>query len=339
MIRAMELFAEIAPAETGFLARDGATQLYYEACGAPNGAPLFFLHGGPGSGAGPRARRYADPAKTRLVIHDQRGAGRSRPHGDLTHNTTADLVADIEALRLHLGFDRIGLAGNSWGATLALAYAQAHPDRVRFLALAGVFLGTETEIAWWFAADGAARFYPEAYEALIAPVPPAVRGDWRALVAFYLDALQSPAEATALAALDLSRPDPEAYRQSLHYRWTEYETRMSFLELGAQACAESLASEGRAYLRGHALIEAHYFANSCFLAPDQLIANADKLARIPIQIVQSQYDMICPPGAAWRLHRAAPHSRFTLVPNAPHALTKLNYPRFLDAIEALSVSE
>ena len=334
--RSEHLHPPIPPFFTGFLDRHGGHRIYFELSGNPNGTPVTFLHGGPGSGCTEDHRRYFDACNQLIVLFDQRGSGRSEPNACLIDNTTSHLVEDIAALLDHLSIGSIGIAGSSWGATLGLAFAQSHPGRVRFLALTGVYLGTDHETAWWYSEDGVARFFPEAYEQFLAGT--AIRSrDWRALVRSYLCAMEADRLNVLSGALPFgSQGVPlEQLRKSPIYRWTEFELAMSYMNISERQVADAIMSKGIKYLMSHSLIEAHYFVSSCFLEPDQLLRGVGTMQHLPVHIVQSSYDMICPPRSARLLHKALPHSKFERVSNSGHALNSLSQGPFVRAIAGL----
>jgi proline iminopeptidase len=291
-----DLFPEIGPFETGFLPLSDGHVMYWEQVGNPNGTPVLFLHGGPGAGAGAVHRRFFDPGHWRVVIFDQRGAGRSRPLGSLAANTTDDLVGDIEALRVHLGVRRWLLFGGSWGSTLALAYAQAHPQCVVGCVLRGVFLGRAAEVEWFM--HGLSRIFPEAHAAFSGFLPAVERDD---LLGNYLKRLTDPDPAVHLPAARA---------------WSVYEGSCSTL-LPSPDTVSSFAQDRSAL--GLARIEAHYFAHGLFLPPGGLLAGMHQVARIPAEIVQGRYDMICPPQTAFELAAAWPTARLTVIPDAGHS--------------------
>ncbi|WP_417471296.1 prolyl aminopeptidase [Maricaulis sp.] len=317
------LFPPIEPHRTGRLPVSHGHELYWEQCGHAGGIPLIVLHGGPGSGCSPRYQSMFDPARFDITLMDQRGCGRSSPHLSLEANTTADLIADIEALRTHLGIERWVVFGPSWGSTLALAYAQAFPERVSTLVVEAIFLATPDNLDWWHSEAGAPRFFPEAFADFIAPVPERYRTSPRAIMDWCFDDMQRElAEGmTALRRLDDPAASLAELRQSTLYRWTEYEDRLSWLDQSAAATRTGLAGRGPDFVAAHSLIEAHYFRNSCFLEPDQLIANAHRLANVPMQILHSRYDMVCPPRGAIRLAAACPHAGLHMAPVNGHAMT------------------
>jgi proline iminopeptidase len=282
--------------------------MYWEQCGNPNGPAALFLHGGPGAGAGAVHRRFFDPNYWRLVIFDQRGAGRSRPLGALEDNTTPDLVADIEVLRHHLNIDRWLLFGGSWGSTLALAYAQAYPQRVAGCVLRGVFLGRRAEVDWFL--NGMGGVFPEAHAAFVGFLPEAERSD---VLGHYLRRLCDP--------------DPGVHMSATR-AWSTYEGSCSTL-LPSPDTVNSFAQDRTAL--GLARIEAHYFAHDLFLPPGGLLAHMRSLARIPAEIVQGRYDMICPPVTAFELAAAWPMARLTMVPDAGHSALEPGIRRALVA--------
>jgi len=291
-----DLFPEIGPFETGYLPLSDNHVMYWEQVGNPRGKPVVFLHGGPGAGAGAVHRRFFDPAIWRVIIFDQRGAGRSKPLGGLAANTTAHLVEDIEALRKFLGLDRLLLFGGSWGSTLALAYAQAHPDVVMGAVLRGIFLGRPDEVDWFL--HGMARVFPDAHAAFAQFLPEAERGD---ILGSYL--------------ARLTHPDPEIHGPAAR-TWSIYEGSCSTLLPSFEAVAAF--AQDRAAI-GLARIEAHYFANNLFLPPGGLLAHMEAMRQIPGEIVQGRYDMICPAKSAFDLAAAWPMARLTLVPDAGHS--------------------
>lgn len=315
-------FPGIEPFNTGRFDTSDGHDLYWQECGNPEGMPLVFLHGGPGSGCSPKYRRVFDPQRFRIILLDQRGAGQSRPVASLENNTTAHLIGDLEILRDTLGLDRWIVYGPSWGSTLALAYAQAHPERVSGLVVQAVFLGTEGELNWWHSPDGLQRFFPDAWDTFVSPVPEAARTSAAHVMDWYLDAMREEQAAGYPLLADLATASLDDLRRSAVYRWTEYEDRTSYLENTADAVLEGLRERGANFIASHSLIEAHYFRNQCFLEPDQLIRDAHRLADIPMAILHSRYDMVCPPQSAFRLADACPHANFHLVPLNGHGMTE-----------------
>lgn len=272
--------------------------IYVEESGNPNGIPVILLHGGPGGGANGTMRRYFDPEKYRIVIFDQRGCGRSRPHAEVRENTTWHLVEDIETIRKLLGIDQAILFGGSWGATLALIYAQAYPHAVRHLVLRGVFTMTEPELDWFYR-GGAAQFFPEAWDRLIGPLSEEERRD---TIASYHARLFSDCKSTVARAAQF---------------WTMWENALSSIE----STGSSPVPEAR-FALAFARIETHYFVNQGFLQPHQSIwNNLDKIAHIPTTIVQGRYDMVCPPHTAYRLAGALPKSDLRMSRLAGHAMS------------------
>jgi len=334
----MILFPDIDPFESGLLEVGDGHSLYWERCGKRGGVPIVFLHGGPGSGLTPAYRRFFDPELFDALLFDQRGTGRSTPRLSLVANDLDHQIADIESLRTLMGVDRWVVMGPSWGSTLAIAYAQAHPDRVAGLLVEGVFLGTDAEIDWWHSPDGAPRFFPEAFEVFAERAPENARSDAASLRQWYLDAMQAEwAEgAPDLQGLNDPATEIDALRQSALYRWTEYEDRLSWLDGSAQLTRNGLAERGPDFVAAHSLIEAHYFANRCFLEDGQLLANAHRLGDIPMQIIQSRYDMVCPARAAFDLAAACPHAELTLISVNGHAMTDAVYPSVLSALNKLA---
>ena len=290
-------YPPIEPYRTHRLPVDPPHVLYVEECGNPSGIPVLFLHGGPGAGCEPYHRRFFDPAAYRIVLFDQRGAGRSTPHAALEHNTTWDLVGDIERLRVMLGIDRWLLFGGSWGSTLALAYAEAHPERVRGLILRGIFLCRPWEIRWFYQ-EGANRVFPDYWEEFVAPIPEHERGDL--LQAHY----------RRLTGAD------EAERMASARAWSVWEGRAATLRPN-QAVVDFFASPHTAL--SLARIEAHYFAHDTFLKPNQLLVEAERLRNIPGVIVHGRYDIVCPFANAWDLHRAWPKATIEIVADAGHS--------------------
>src|SRR5690348_6814252 len=292
------LYPEIEPFDSGTLAVSELHTLYYEQCGNPHGRPVVFLHGGPGAGCNPKCRRFFDPAVYRIVLFDQRGCGRSLPHAELRENTTWDLVADIERLREHLRIVEWQVFGGSWGSTLALAYAETHPDRVTELVLRGIFMLRRAELEWFYQ-GGCDMLYPDAWERYLAAIPEAEHGD---LMQAYHKRLVSDDPAVRLAAARA---------------WSVWEASTSFLQ---QNEAYIAASAGDEFALAFAGIENHYFVNGGFFEhDDQLLRNADRLRDIPAVIVQGRHDVVCPMRSAWDLHRAWPQADLRVVPDAGHS--------------------
>jgi len=307
-----DLFPEIGPYETGYLPLTDGHVMYWEQVGNPRGVPVLFLHGGPGAGAGAVHRRFFDPGFWRVVIFDQRGAGRSRPLGNLQANTTPHLVDDIETLRRHLGVERFLLFGGSWGSTLALAYAQAYPHRVSGCVLRGVFLGRAEEVAWFL--GGLAVMFPDAHANFVNFIPPNERDD---VLGAYLRRLTDA--------------DPAVHMPAAR-AWSMYEGSCSTL-LPSPDTVTSFAQDRSAL--GLARIEAHYFAHNLFLPPEAtdggLLGRMHRIAHIPAEIVQGRYDVICPARTAFDLAAAWPSARLTVVPDAGHSALEPGVRRALVA--------
>ncbi|NBD13989.1 prolyl aminopeptidase [Corallococcus silvisoli] len=292
------LYPSIEPYRTGRLSVTGGHSLYFEESGNPNGKPVVFVHGGPGGGTDSKQRRFFDPSAYRIILFDQRGCGRSTPHASLEMNTTWDLVADMERLREHLGLERWMLFGGSWGSTLSLAYAEAHPERVTELVLRGIFLLRKQEIDWFYQ-RGTDAMFPDAWEHFLAPIPEAERGD---LLQAY--------------AKRLMGDDPHT-RQEAARAWSVWEGRTSCLYPNAELIARNAGDD---FAIAFARIECHYFVNKGWLRSDtQLLDDVGRIRHIPAVIVQGRYDVVCPPESAWALHRAWPEAQFVLVPDAGHS--------------------
>ena len=290
------LYPEIEPYASGMLPLDATHVMYWETAGNPDGLPVVFLHGGPGSGSSPKHRRFFDPAAYRIVVYDQRGAGRSTPLGELRDNTTPHLVDDLERLRRHLSVERWVVFGGSWGSTLAIAYAEAHPDRVLGLVLRGIFLCRKSEINWFL--YGLRNIFPEAWDRFAGFLPPEERGD---LLASYYSRLTDP--------------DPAVHMPAAR-SWSVYEGSCSTL-LPSQETVNYFA--GDVVALGLARMEAHYFAHSIFLPENSLLANAHGVRSIPAVIVQGRYDVVCPIVSAHDLVAAWPEAEYRVVPDAGHS--------------------
>lgn len=302
-----DLYPEIRPYRSEMLAVDDVHTLYIEEVGNPDGLPALFLHGGPGAGCEPYHRRFFNPEIYRVVLFDQRGAGKSTPHADLSNNTTWDLVADIEKIREHLGIDRWLVFGGSWGSTLALAYAQTHPERVRAMVLRGIFLCRPHEIQWFYQ-QGASRLFPDYWEDFVAPIDPAER---HAMLPAYHRLLTGQDELRRLAAAKA---------------WSVWEGRTATL-LPDERVAAHFADPHVAL--SMARIECHYFSNDSFLRPNQLLEDAPKLNGIPGVIVHGRYDVICPLENAWALHGAWSGSELSIVADAGHSAAEAGTRRRL----------
>jgi len=334
----MILFPDISPFDTGFhQTRDGQS-LYWERCGKRGGVPIVFLHGGPGSGCTPAHRRFFDPIVFDIVLFDQRGCGRSTPLFALDGNNTQNQVSDIEALRKQFGFERWIVVGPSWGSTLALAYAEAQPESVSGLLVEGVFLASDVELAWWHCRPGAPNLFPDAFENFIDQAKEPVRAGIRDFFLENRDAMQIEITGgmPVLHRMSDSGTTLTDLRQSLLYRWTEYEDRLSWLDASPDHVRESLVARGPEFVAAHSLLEAHYFAHGCFLKTDQLIQDSQRLSGIPMEIIQSRYDAVCPPDAAYRLKEACPHARLTLINANGHAMTDAVYPTLIASLARLA---
>ena len=294
----LDLYPPIEPRASGHLRVSDIHEVYWEESGAPDGTPVVFVHGGPGAGTSPEQRRFFDPSAYRIVLFDQRGSGRSRPHASLDENTTWDLVADMERIREHLGIDSWVVFGGSWGSTLGLAYAETHPDRARALVLRGIFLLRPLELGWYYQ-QGASLVYPDEWEGFVAPIPEEERGDFMA--AYHRR---------------LTGDDREERRRAAR-AWSHWEAATSWL-VPEPETASSFDTDD--FADAFARIENHYFVNGGFFRhPDQLLDDVDRIRHIPAVIVQGRYDMCCPVVTAWALHRRWPEADFHIVPDAGHA--------------------
>jgi proline iminopeptidase len=292
------VYPEIQPYSHGKMDTGDGHHVYWELCGNPLGKPAIFLHGGPGGACSPAHRRLFNPELYNILLFDQRGCGRSTPHASLDSNTTWHLVADIERLRTEvLKTDKSLVFGGSWGSTLALAYAQKHPERVSELVLRGIFTVRRSELLWFYQ-DGASRLFPDRWEHYIAAIPEAERGD---MMAAYRKRLTSNDPAVQLAAA---------------HAWTQWESyTISLLPNVAHQQSHADDESALAFAR----IENHYFVNEGFMEDGQLLREAHRLHAIPGVIVQGRYDVCTPPQTAWELHRAWPQAEFHLVNDAGHA--------------------
>ena len=289
-----DLYPSIEPYQKGFLDVDDGHQIYWEVSGNPNGSPIVFLHGGPGAGTQPLFRRFFDPKKWRIVLFDQRGCGQSKPSGSIFCNTTPHLIADLEKLRLHLDISAWHLFGGSWGSTLALAYGQAHPDRVLSFILRGVFLFRANEVEWFL--HGMGHFFPEAGRRFNSFLPEAERAT---LLASYYQRLTDP--------------DPAIHLPAAH-AWYAYED--SCARLVARSPAQAPSDD---FALSIARLECHYMVHSGFLAPNQLLDHLPRIAHLPCAIVQGRYDIICPPSSAALLAQNWPRSSLSMIPEAGHS--------------------
>ncbi len=300
-------YPPIEPYAHGMLEAGDGHRVYWELCGNPDGIPVVFLHGGPGGGCSPMQRRLFDPRAYRILLFDQRGCGRSTPHASLEHNTTWHLVADIERLREMTGTQRWLVFGGSWGSTLALAYAQRHPERATGLILRGIFTLRRAELLWYYQ-EGASWIFPDKWERFLAPIPPAERGD---LIAAY--------------RRRLTGTDPAVQREAAR-AWSLWEGETLTLRPSREI---ALQHGDDHYALAFARIENHYFVHDAWLAPDQLLADVPRIAHLPGTIVQGRYDVATPARTAWDLHRAWPAAAFHLIDDAGHATTE---PGILNAL-------
>jgi proline iminopeptidase len=302
------LYPACMPRASGMLALDGRHAMYWEECGNPDGVPLLFIHGGPGGGSMPHHRRFYDPTAWRIVLYDQRGAGRSTPAADVVDNTTHHLVDDIERLRAHLGIERWLLFGGSWGSTLALVYAEAHPKHVLGLVLRGVFLATRAEVRWFI--DGMQRIFPEAWREFTGFLSPHERGD--PLAHYYRRLVDA---------------DPRIHGPAAQV-WDRYESACSTLLPKPDGSGRPDGSMGALAI---ARIEAHYFVHDSFLAQGEILERVPRIRHLPCTIVQGRYDIICPPVSADALARAWPEAEYIVVPDAGHSVREPGTTRELVA--------
>ncbi|MDH5407137.1 MAG: prolyl aminopeptidase [Gammaproteobacteria bacterium] len=294
------LYPDIRPYETHRLKVEEPHELYIEESGTLEGIPVLFVHGGPGAGCESYHRCFFDPEVYRIILFDQRGAGKSTPHAELDGNTTQALVADMEAIREHLGIDKWVLFGGSWGSTLSLVYAETHPERVSGLILRGIFLCRKKEIDWFYQ-EGASRLFPDLWQDYLKPIPESERDDM--LPAYY----------------NRLTGDDELARLGAAKAWSIWEGRTATLKqnknvlnhFGDTHTALSLAR-----------IECHYFMNNSFLQDNQILRDAAKLKDIPAVIVHGRYDVVCPIESAWDLHQAWPEAEFQIIPDAGHSATE-----------------
>lgn len=292
-------YPEIAPYDAGRLPVAAPHEIYFEQYGNPNGKPALFVHGGPGGGTTPAQARFWDPTRYRIVLFDQRGCGRSTPHACLDGNTTWDLVSDMEALREHLGIQRWQVFGGSWGSTLALAYAEKHPDRVTELVLRGIFTLRRRELDWFYQEGGASRIFPDAFDHYLEQIPREERGD---MMQAYYKRLTGSNEAVRLRAAKA---------------WSLWEAVTSTL----RPSPEMKASMGKDdFALAFARIECHYFVNGGFFERDnQLLEDAKLIRHIPGVIVQGRYDIVCPMETAWELHKAWPEADLYVAQTSGHS--------------------
>jgi len=295
------LYPEIEPSRFGWMEVDAPHELYWEECGDPKGRPVVILHGGPGGGVNPTMRRFFKASKWRIVLFDQRGCGKSRPHAELSGNDTWALIADIERLRVKTGVDRWSVFGGSWGSTLALAYAETHPERVEALILRGIFLLTRKELLWFYQ-EGASMLAPDAWERYLAPIPPDERGD---LIGAYHRRLTSP---------------DRAVRMQAAAAWSRWEG--DTISVKGPSARPGKFNEDE-FAEAFARIECHYFVNGGFLPHENwILDNVERIRGVPGWIVQGRFDIVTPSAQAWALHQAWPEARFNLVPDAGHASTE-----------------
>ena len=292
-----KLFPPIEPYETGFL-KKGKHEIYYEQCGNPKGKPAIFLHGGPGGGCGSLSRRFFDPKKYRIILFDQRGCGRSKPHTCLEDNTTWHLIEDIEAIRERLSIKKWLVFGGSWGSTLAIAYAQKYPNNVSQMVLRGIFMLRQKELQWFYQ-YGASEMYPEAWQGFLKEIPENERDN---LIEAYRKIFYGKNKEKQLSAAKA---------------WSKWEASCSFINHNLDAVKESINAE---FALAFALIENHYFVNKGFLENEnQLLDNVDIIRNIPTIIVQGRYDVVCPPTTAYELHSKWPESELVIAPFSGHS--------------------
>jgi proline iminopeptidase len=290
------LWPENEPYQTGKLKVSDLHEIYYELCGNPQGKPVFVLHGGPGGGSSPYMRRFFNPDEFMIVLHDQRGAGKSRPFAEIRENTTQHLVEDIERLRRHLALGKIILFGGSWGSTLGLAYAETYPNNVAGLVLRGIFLATKAEIDHFYH-GGVESYFPDVYHEFISSLQNP-KGD---TIPNYLYAMIHNGDSTV--------------RQKYSRIWAKYEIKISGLEISDDEVEKELNSFNPL---AFGLIENYYMANRCFLEEGQLMNNANRLDDIPIVLVNGRYDLICPPITAYNLHKKLPKSQLIIAESSGH---------------------
>lgn len=295
------LFPELEPFRSGKLRVGDPHEIYWEESGNPEGKPVVFLHGGPGGGTEPKHRRFFDPKRYRIVLFDQRGCGRSTPHASLVENTTWDLVEDVERLRRHLSIDRWMLFGGSWGSTLALAYAQTHPERVTEMVLRGIFTFAQDEMDWFYR-SGTRAFFPESYEEFRAAIP--------------MDSSIDIVDAYHARLVD---PKTDV-REEAARAWSRWECSVATLIQDRDLVAHC---DDAGFTLAFARIECHYFIHRGFFEPStQLLDNMAKVAHIPAILVHGRYDVICPPRNAWRLHKAWPGSEMHFIASAGHSASE-----------------
>ena len=297
MSEVFSLYPPIEPFNSGYMERDGH-QIYYEQCGNPNGKPAVFLHGGPGGGGSIAVRRFFNPEKYNIVIFDQRGCGRSKPHGCLENNTTWDLVDDIEALKNILEINNWLVFGGSWGSTLSLAYSQTYPKSVSEMVLRGIFMLRKKELDWFYQ-EGASNIFPEAWEKFLKPIDIDQRNN---LMAAYYKIFKS---------------DDEEKKLSAAIAWSRWEGSTSSLSYNPDM-ANSFSDPK--FALAFALIENHYFVNKGFLEHEnQLIETGiDIIRHIPTTIVQGRYDIVCPMATAWELSKNWPEAKLIIAPSSGH---------------------
>ena len=295
------MYPPIDPYKTGLLDTGDGHQIYWELCGNPAGKPAVFLHGGPGASCAEHHRRLFNPEKYHIMLFDQRGCGRSLPHASLDNNTTAHLIADIERLRTEvMGADKLLVFGGSWGSTLALAYAQAHPDSVSELIVRGIFTVRSEELAWYYQ-EGASWLFPDYWEDYIAPIPEAERGD---LIAAFRRRLTGDDEQEKIAAARA---------------WSQWEGRTITLLLDTVGVDKYISDY---FAVAFARIENHYFTHLGFMEEGQILKNMDKIRHIPGIIIQGRYDCCTPMKTAWELHKAWPEAEFHIADDAGHAFNE-----------------
>jgi proline iminopeptidase len=294
------LYPEIKPYKRHLLKVSDIHDLYVDEAGNPDGLPLLFVHGGPGAACDSSSRRFYDPAIYRIVTFDQRGCGRSTPHCELEENTSDDLVADIEKIREHLGVDKWVLFGGSWGSTLSLLYAQAHPARVQAMILRGIFLSRQCDLDWLYK-DGAKRIFPDHWQEFIRPIPEVERDD---MIGAYYQRLTG---------------NDELARMSAAKAWSAWEGNCSRLRPSADIMAKFTKPHNAMAL---ARIEAHFFRNKCFMSENQILENMDRIKDIPGRIIHGRYDVVCPLDNALALHAAWPAAELHIVRDAGHSASE-----------------